>query len=132
MVARGQCLCGAVTLEASEVEAGVHVCHCSMCRRWCGGPLFATQAHQVSFSGDEHIKLYASSDWAERAFCGRCGSGLFYRLKETGDLMVSAGLFDDQSLFTVASEIFVDGQPPGYALVGDHPRLTGEQFLASL
>ena len=76
--------------------------------------------------------MYPSSDWAERGFCGHCGSALFYRLKATGDLMVSVGLFDDPSAFTLASEIFVDDKPPGYALAGNHPRLTGEQFLASL
>jgi hypothetical protein len=132
MISSGSCLCGAVTLAASRVDAGVHVCHCSMCRRWCGGPVFATQAGEVTFTGERHIQVYASSGWAERGFCSRCGSALFYRLKETGDLMVSVGLFDDQSAFTLASEIFIDDKPPGYAIAGDHPRLTGEQFLASL
>ncbi|MFN6987310.1 MAG: GFA family protein, partial [Rhizobium oryzihabitans] len=33
----GQCLCGAVGLEAVIGAREFGVCHCSMCRRWSGG-----------------------------------------------------------------------------------------------
>jgi hypothetical protein len=46
--------------------------------------------------------------------------------------MVSMGAFDDQSVFQLAGEIYVDAKPPGYAFAGDHPRQTGEEFLASM
>jgi hypothetical protein len=42
------------------------------------------------------------------------------------------GTFDDLSPFSLAAEIFIDEKPQTYHLAGDHPRLTGEEFIASL
>ena len=59
-------------------------CRCSMCRKWGGGPFFALDGQQaVTISGEEHVRRYGSSEWAERAFCSECGTHLFYRLKQT-------------------------------------------------
>ena len=74
MNAEGRCLCSAVTFVAEGVAAELHVCHCSMCRRWAGGPTFSTDVGSVTFSGEENIQRYDSSTWAERGFCKRCGS----------------------------------------------------------
>jgi hypothetical protein len=57
---------------------------------------------------------------------------LFYRSKETNQYSLSMGSFDDQRHFKIASEIYVDYKPAGYDFAGVHPRLTGEEFLASL
>ena len=129
---QGQCLCGEVKLVADLAETGIHACHCSICRTWSSSPLFAVTATSLELSGQEHITVYASSDWAERGFCGTCGTSLFYRLKEPNQYIVCCGVFEDQSVFTMESEIFVDENPGGYAFAGDHPRLTGEEFLASM
>ena len=34
----------------------------------------------VKFEGAENIVNYASSEWAERGFCRKCGSNLYYHL----------------------------------------------------
>ena len=132
MKVEGRCLCGVVTFAADDVESGLHICHCSMCRRWAGGPTFSTAAKGVVFRGGENIQRYSSSAWAERGFCKICGSSLFYRLKEPDQYVLSMGAIDDQGSLRIASEIYVDDKPPGYAFAGTHPRLTGEEFLASL
>jgi len=126
----GKCLCGTVTVTAETVEKEFSACHCSMCRRWAGGPVFAVSADGVSFEGEDNIGVYASSDWAERGFCKSCGTNLFYRLKETGQHYMLVGLFDDQAPFVLNSEIFIDHKPDGYAFQGEHPRLTEEEFMA--
>lgn len=126
----GRCLCGAVRFVAEEVKSGFDACHCGMCRRWAGGPLFTTQARNVSFEGTESLTRYASSDWAERGFCSKCGSTLFYYLKPAKAFMMSVGAFDDQASFRLVEEIYIDGKPDGYALAGDHPRLTEAETLA--
>ncbi|WP_442512508.1 GFA family protein, partial [Novilysobacter longmucuonensis] len=36
----GSCLCNSIIVSA-PAEAEVGVCHCSMCRRWGGGPMLA-------------------------------------------------------------------------------------------
>jgi hypothetical protein len=103
-----------------------------MCRRWTGGPSFSTNAASVRFRGEENLQRYRSSDWAERGFCKCCGSSLFFHLKEQDHYIMNMGAIDDQSPFKVDSEIFIDEKPPGYDLSGTHPRLTGEEFLASM
>ena len=132
MNAEGRCLCSAVTFVAEGVAAELHVCHCSMCRRWAGGPTFSLDVANVMFRGEENIQTYKSSAWAERGFCKRCGSSLFYLLKETNHYILNMGSFDDQRPFRIGSEIYVDDKPTGYDFAGVHPRLTGEEFLASL
>lgn len=132
MTATGHCLCGAVSFTAEDVETDIHTCHCSMCRRWAGGPGFAAGVGSVQFSGEELITRYDSSTWAERGFCSRCGSNLFYRLKDADHYILQMGTFDDQSPFKVSGEIYIDEKPAGYDLAGDHPRMTGEEFMASL
>jgi len=40
------------------------------------------------------------------------------------------GVFDDQSIFRITGEIFIDRKPPGYDFAGDHPRLTEAETMA--
>jgi len=130
--ATGKCLCGAVTFEANEVDAHIHSCHCSMCRNWSGGPLLAANAGSVTFKGEDSIGRYDSSPWAERGFCRQCGSNLFYKLKEADGYVLCMGAFEDQAPFELVGEIYIDEKPAGYDFAGDHPRQTGEEFMASL
>ena len=132
MTATGRCLCGAVSYCAEKVENHVHACHCAMCRRWSGSSMIAAEVGSVVFEGSEHIGRYDSSDWAERGFCTRCGSSLFYRLKSPDTYIMTVGGFDDQAEFELVGEIHVDAKPPGYDFAGEHPRQTGAEFMASL
>ncbi len=121
MSASGQCLCGAVTYTAEAIDTEVHSCHCSMCRRWSGGPGFAASVGKVEFTGEENIARFDSSAWAERGFCKTCGTNLFYRLKETAHYVMWMGTFDDQAQFKLAGEIYIDEKPASYEFAGDHP-----------
>jgi hypothetical protein len=62
---RGQCLCGAVTLTAKQVVPQFHVCHCSMCRRWNGGPAMSMAAADTLGS-----EIYIDSKPPGYAFSG--------------------------------------------------------------
>jgi len=128
----GKCLCGAVRFTAENVETGAHCCHCSMCRTWSGGPAMSVGVGSVQFEGEANITRYASSAWAERGFCSRCGSHLFYRVKEPEQYVMWLGAFEDQTPFGLAGEIYIDDKPASYDLAGDHPRVTGAEFLASI
>jgi hypothetical protein len=127
---KGGCLCGAVRFTAAMVETDHETCHCGMCRRWAGGPLFATNVEGVSFEGDESLKVYDSSGWASRGFCSRCGSSLFYYLKPADRYIMCVGAFDDPSPFRLVGEIYIDHKPPGYDFAGDLPKQTEAEFLA--
>ena len=64
----GRCLCGAVSFSAQGVEPHIHACHCAICRRWSGGPALAASVASVEWSGEEHVSVYESSDWAARGY----------------------------------------------------------------
>lgn len=125
---QAQCLCGAVHVTAPTVH-DVHACHCSMCLRWNGGPGFSLPAGtEVDVSGP--VTRYASSDWAERAFCSRCGTHLFYRLLANNAHYLAAGLFQDEDGLRLTQQIYIDEKPAYYALANDTEMLTGAQVQA--
>lgn len=124
---QGTCLCGAIEVIAGE-HSEIGLCHCGMCRRWSGGPLFAVHCDaKVQFNGGTP-KVYRSSEWAERGFCADCGTHLYYRLVPEGDYFVPAGLFQDRE-FELAGQIFIDEKPAFYALANTTPTLTGKQVF---
>ena len=59
--AKAQCLCGAVTIMANQINPKFTVCHCDSCRGWSGAPFFAVQCGtDVIIEGQDHIKEYDS------------------------------------------------------------------------
>ncbi|WP_036548611.1 GFA family protein [Nitrincola lacisaponensis] len=124
---KGSCLCGSVSVSAPN-HAEVSLCHCSMCRRWSGGPMFAVHCSSgIEFTGDKP-KAYQSSEWAERGFCEKCGTHLFYHLLPNNEYILPAGLFQDQD-FKLVSEIFIDEKPDFYELRNDTRKMTGQQVF---
>ena len=124
---KGKCLCGAIEVVADDQQE-VGLCHCTNCRRWTGGPMFAVHCgSQVEFSGAEPVR-YRSSEWAERGFCPTCGTHLFYFLLPANEYIVTAGLFQDQA-FELTNEVFVDEQPQFYAMKNETKKLTGQQVF---
>lgn len=127
----GRCLCGAVQIVAKPASNRVGVCHCNMCRRHSGGPLMAIDCGtDVSIEGADNITLYDSSPWAERAFCAKCGTSLFYRLKESGQYSMSAGIFDDMEDLVFDSQIFIDEKPSYYEFANQTTNMTGAEVFA--
>ena len=126
----GHCLCGAVTITVHAMPAEVDICHCAMCQRW-GGAFFAGVKGEVAeVSGEGAVTVYASSPWAERAFCATCGSNLWYRFLPTGNRSFLAGLFDLPPGFGVERQIFVDEKPDWYDIAQESPMLTGPEVIA--
>ena len=128
--ATGRCLCGAVKLIAHNHAANVGACHCHMCRRWGGGPLIAIDCGtDVGIDGKENVRVFDSSAWAERGFCKDCGTHLFYRLKESGQYIVPAGLFDKDPCVTFDSQVFIDEKPDYYEFANKTRNLTGKEVF---
>ncbi|MFM4964211.1 GFA family protein [Aeromonas bivalvium] len=124
---QGRCLCGGITVSSDEHKE-ISLCHCTMCRRWSGGPMFAVHCGGgVQFKGLAPV-AYRSSEWAERGFCPTCGTHLFYHLLPTDEYILSAGLFQTQH-FELASQVFIDEKPDFYELKNETPILTGQQVF---
>lgn len=127
----GRCLCGAVRLSLDLANRHVSACHCRMCRTWGGGPLMVVEAHTPPrFEDEERIRVYPSSDWAERGFCGDCGTHLFYRLKEGGLHAVPVGLLENDEDWQFTEQVFIDEKPDFYGFANSTETLTGEELFA--
>lgn len=126
----GGCLCGAVRYSATLKGRDVSACHCRMCLRWAGGPFMAVEvAQDLVFENAWEIAAYRSSEWAERGFCRRCGTALFWRMLDGSDTALCAGTIDDQAGLTLATEIFIDEKPGYYDFANPTTRLTGQQVI---
>lgn len=127
----GQCLCGAVRIRITASERALEACHCSMCRRWAGGPAISLRlVTDPQIDGIEHVVRYCSSDWAERGFCRNCGTHLFYYYAPKDGYSFGAGLFEGADGFALTEEIFIDEKPDGYTFAGERERLTGAEVIA--
>ncbi len=127
----GHCLCGAVTITAEHSGNDVGACHCHMCRRWGGGPYLELNCgSEVVIDGNEHVTVFDSSAWAERGFCGKCGSHLFYRLKDADEYMVPVGLFENDAGLVLDHQVFVDEKPTYYSFANSTLEMTGAEVFA--
>ncbi len=102
-----------------------------MCRRWSSGPYFEVSCENVTFEGKDNIETIRSSEWAERAFCKVCGSNLYYRIVDSSEYQISAGLLDDTSELRLAMQVFIDNKPPFYTMADKTETMTEEEVYAA-
>ncbi len=125
------CLCGAVKIKANSINPKLTVCHCDMCRKWSGGPALALDCGtDVEIAGSEHLKIYDSSDWAERGFCVKCGTHLFYRIKESGEYSIPAGFFPQLKGLKMDMQYFSDQRPNYYCFANKTKEMTAAEVFA--
>ncbi|QTC00540.1 GFA family protein [Alcaligenes sp. SORT26] len=126
----GKCLCGAVSISFQQDKPSISACHCGICRNWAGGPFLSLESHKAPvIQGEEHVRSYASSEWAERSFCDVCGTHLFYRLKAGGFHAISAGLFKDSGSWPFELQVFIDDKPDNYQFANKTREMTGEEVV---
>jgi hypothetical protein len=129
----GGCLCGAVRFTAAPVAHDVGACHCGMCRKWTAGPFLALECGgTVQVDDPSSLSFYRSSEWAERGFCAKCGTSLFYRMVGKDFYAVSAEAFDDTSGFGFTSQIFIDEKPSYYTFANATKDMTGAEVFAEM
>lgn len=109
---KARCLCGAVKFDAQLKDHAVQACHCQQCQRWTGGgALWTARVEDVTLEGGDAIRTYRASDHGERAFCGICGTTLYWKMQGRDIAFLPVGLFEDQTGLEVREEIFVDHRP---------------------
>jgi hypothetical protein len=109
----GGCLCGAVRYAVNGLLREIIVCHCVECRRWTGRAWPATAAEladlEIADSGDLHWRRSPdSASDADRGFCARCGTSLFWRARESERVSISAGTLDEPSGLQIVAHIWVE------------------------
>ncbi len=126
----GHCLCGAVTIRAEKAPGWVGACHCRMCQRWSGGLFLCFPGEGVTVEGP--VTRFASSSFAERAFCSVCGSHLWMRDLDSPDgaYELMPGLFDEAADWTLYSEVYADCAMASIDLTGAERRATRTEYEA--
>ena len=126
----GHCLCGAVTVTAQVAKPILRACHCDMCRQHTSSMFMSLATIPGSETVTGEVARYRSSEWAERAFCPKCGSTIWYGTVADGVRNLSAGLFENAAGAPLKLEFFADQCPQGYALAGEHRKMTAEECFA--
>jgi len=125
------CLCGAVRFTARMPSLFCAHCHCTMCRRSHGAGYvtwFSVLREQLSITrGEADLKRYKSSEHGTRAFCGRCGSSLFFETAEHPE-RVDIVLSNVEGPIDIAPQLHVHfGDRAPWVVVSDTlPRLGGK------
>src|SRR5437667_2060040 len=124
MTVGGSCLCGDVAFELVPGDWMGH-CHCSMCRK-AHGAAFATHVSTEATAfpwlrGAERVRRYESSPGAFRPFCERCGSKV-PEPPASGQVLVPAGLLDDDPQIRPRMHIFVASKAPWHEIADSLPR----------
>jgi hypothetical protein len=130
----GRCLCGKVVVTVDgQHDAHPSACHCRMCQTWTGGVFLGFTAAAEAVSVEGPVKHFQSTPFAERAFCGTCGTHLWIRNTDDHaaayDLM--PGLFNAARNWPLCSEIYTDKAMASICLEGGHPRKTEAEYQAA-
>jgi hypothetical protein len=116
----GSCLCGEIEFVVSLPSKWCAHCHCSMCRKAHGAGYvtwIGFEQQQVVFTnGEDQVGWYQSSSGAERGFCRKCGSTMFFRSQQwAGELHIAVaclnGKLDRQPQANVFFDKHVDWMP---------------------
>lgn len=126
-VVHGACLCGAVRYTATLPSKWVAHCHCSYCRR-AHGAAFVTWA---GFADDRVViddsgvapAWYVSSPGAERGFCPRCGSPMFFRsARWPGEMHLARALINGELDREPSAHVFYESHVPWLAIGDELPK----------
>lgn len=122
---RGGCLCDGVKYELSGILRPSVACHCVQCRKTSGHYVSATQVEpeQLTLTSQETVAWFQSSREAERGFCNRCGSSLFWRhMADGGRVSVMSGTIDGATGIHTSHHIFVADKGDYYEITDDLPQ----------
>ena len=120
----GSCLCGAVQYEIAGPLRSVVYCHCGQCRKTSGHFVAATACDidHLHLFKDEALRWYRSSSAAQRGFCSRCGSSLFWRPDHEQYMAVMAGTLDKPTGLSSREHIHTADASDYYTLADGLPQ----------
>jgi hypothetical protein len=122
-MAHGSCNCGAVQFEVDGELSGIHVCHCSICRRSTGSQGIAVvvvpneRFRWVAGEGEIATWNKPDADW-QTWFCRVCGSPVPGQ-NDPARLFIPAGaLSEGTESLRVLHHIWVGSKAP-WDVIGD-------------
>lgn len=126
---KGSCLCGAVQFAVTPPFSAFRYCHCSRCRKASGSAhaanLFVPRAQFQWLKGESSVKRYDLPN-AQRFsvwFCPDCGSRVPHPIKTREDMLVPAGVLDNDPQMRPQNSIFWASKADWYVEPGTMPQL---------
>ncbi len=118
----GRCLCGDISFETKATPEGPCVCHCGQCRKQSGHLWASAHVAKTDLSISGKVKWYAASAMAERGFCPRCGSFLFWRAHAEDTISFALGALDEPTGLVLEKHIFVKDKGDYYDIADGLPQ----------
>jgi hypothetical protein len=127
----GGCQCGAVRYRLLRPPEHASICHCRMCQKASGQPFMAFASVKR-----EHLRwtrgrpaIFASSNIAERGFCGACGTPLTWHRIESGSIGVTIGSLDHPEAVGPAQQYGIESALSWTAGLGALPGKRTEDWM---
>ena len=115
-MAKGRCLCGALSYELDGPYSAMIHCHFSMCRKHHGTGFATFVIGPIAgfrwISGEVSLVRYQSSQQGVRGFCGVCGSAAPWPMPEQGIVAAPAAGFDGDLGIKPKSHFFAGSKAP--------------------
>jgi hypothetical protein len=123
-MAKGSCLCGAVSFVVSGTLPAPSACHCTKCRKRTGHYEASVDLPRssVTINGSENVTWYQSSEKVRLGFCSTCGSSLFWDPIHKDWTAIAMGAFDGPTNTKLAKHIFVANKGDYYEIEDGLPQ----------
>lgn len=122
----GRCLCGAVQFFIRDHFEYAGYCHCSRCRAATGSAFSAFAATRTGnlqiVTGHESVSLYERNEDNLGKFCRRCGSMLYYIVRNGQYAHVQMGTLLDDPGIQPQFHIFVGSKAPWHDIADSLPQ----------
>lgn len=106
----GGCQCGAVRFRVDGKLGDASVCHCRMCQKAFGNfyaPLVSVRDARLTWTRGKP-RTFRSSNFAERGFCGDCGTPLYYEAPD--GIALAIGAFDTPAVIAPIIQFGVEAK----------------------
>jgi hypothetical protein len=121
---QGGCGCGAVRFEIDAPLVGAAYCHCTRCQRRSGTAAQASGRVRPGslrvLKGESVLGAWNAGSGLEKVFCASCGSALFARNPDDGEIrVVRLGAIDGDPGVRPSARQFVAYAAPWEAIPDD-------------
>ena len=124
LTSKGSCLCGGVKFKTKGYHRQVSNCHCIQCMKTHGNFAAYTNSLEdnITYISKSTLKWYNSSNFAKRGFCSKCGASVFYKIKKSDNISISAGMFTNPTKLKTNSNIFIKDKLDYYKIDPNLPK----------
>ena len=128
VLTRGRCSCGATVFEITQASLGTGFCHCRICQRNSGAPVYAWTAFPidgVKFLRHK-LRFFRLSRIAEHGFCENCGTTVVWRSlkpEPANYLVMTTTCLEDPENYAPTWHSGVESQLPWLDIHDELPRL---------